>query len=392
MTATVAATALVALALAQDTVLMRAMNAPVWGNAPILVEELRIGALDGSEEYSFGRISAVAVAKDGTMYVGDAHSHDIRVFDAEGVLLRRVGGSGEGPGEFKSLAGLSVLSAGELAVWDPLNARVSFLSSAGTYRRAFRVEIATLLLGSRPMMQSDKWDNLFVLTTVALPKPDDKVALLSWLKYSPQGSLLDSLPLAAPATEGAPWTYPTAAGERRAFPTQTISALSPCGHLVEGRNSSYSLSHPISDGQVLRIERPYAPQRVRPQERAQWEAFVSFVDRRWGIEGGRVPERKPAFRDFWIDSDCRIWVSTYREASRVNDGVDVLPGGAPVVHWMEANTFEVLSDTGEFVGEIQLPTNARPVAASGRRVWAILRGDFDEEYVVRYVIRSAAEP
>lgn len=38
---------------------------PAWGDSPALVEELRIGGLQGDEEYTFGSVSALAPTPDG---------------------------------------------------------------------------------------------------------------------------------------------------------------------------------------------------------------------------------------------------------------------------------------------------------------------------------------
>ena len=60
------------------------------------------------------------------LYVADTHAHDIKVFDAEGRLLRTLGQHGEKPGEFNYPTYLA-LSKGELYVADTMNARVQVL-------------------------------------------------------------------------------------------------------------------------------------------------------------------------------------------------------------------------------------------------------------------------
>ena len=60
------------------------------------------------------------------LYVADTHAHDIKVFDAEGRLLRTLGQHGEKPGEFNYPTYLA-LAKGELYVADTMNARVQVL-------------------------------------------------------------------------------------------------------------------------------------------------------------------------------------------------------------------------------------------------------------------------
>lgn len=57
------------------------------------------------------------------LYVADTHDHDIKVFDADGRLLRTLGRRGEKPGEFNYPTYLA-LAKGELYVTDTMNARV----------------------------------------------------------------------------------------------------------------------------------------------------------------------------------------------------------------------------------------------------------------------------
>ena len=64
-----------------------------------LQEELRIGSLE-DPEYGFSRIGSVDVDRDGQVYVFEAQDLQIRVYSPDGRLIRRMGGAGEGPGEF----------------------------------------------------------------------------------------------------------------------------------------------------------------------------------------------------------------------------------------------------------------------------------------------------
>lgn len=60
------------------------------------------------------------------LYVTDVHAHDIKVFSADGQLLRILGQRGEAPGEFNFPTYLT-LAQGELYVTDTMNARVQVI-------------------------------------------------------------------------------------------------------------------------------------------------------------------------------------------------------------------------------------------------------------------------
>lgn len=65
-----------------------------------LVLETEIGLLDGEEPYLFGDPVTPMRLDDGRIVVADRLAAEVRFFDAEGVFLHRMGGHGEGPGEF----------------------------------------------------------------------------------------------------------------------------------------------------------------------------------------------------------------------------------------------------------------------------------------------------
>ncbi len=66
----------------------------------------------------------------GNVYVADSTAHDIKVFDSSGMLVRRIGLRGEGPGEFNGPTHLAYRD-NRLYVSDTLNARVQILNAAG---------------------------------------------------------------------------------------------------------------------------------------------------------------------------------------------------------------------------------------------------------------------
>ena len=62
--------------------------------------------------------------------MADTYAHDIKVFDAAGILVRVIGQRGEGPGEFNFPTHLA-FARGQLYVTDTLNSRVQVFSASG---------------------------------------------------------------------------------------------------------------------------------------------------------------------------------------------------------------------------------------------------------------------
>lgn len=76
-------------------------------------------------------LSAVLLPGDGFAVV-DLHGREIRIFDERtGALVRTVGRSGEGPGEFAAAPTISVANDGSLWAWDPGNWRLSRFEQSG---------------------------------------------------------------------------------------------------------------------------------------------------------------------------------------------------------------------------------------------------------------------
>jgi hypothetical protein len=69
-----------------DTTIVRTLGGGVWGDSVRLVEEVAIGALDGAEEYLFGRVGDLAVDADGGIYVFDGQVPALRYYDSNGEL------------------------------------------------------------------------------------------------------------------------------------------------------------------------------------------------------------------------------------------------------------------------------------------------------------------
>ncbi|MEX2284356.1 MAG: 6-bladed beta-propeller, partial [Gemmatimonadota bacterium] len=108
-------------------------GAPTWGSSTRLVQELKIGQLEGAEQYTFGSVDGIAVGLDGAMFVYDGKVPIIRMYDATGKFVRNVGRAGEGPGEYRDVLGIETMADGRIAIWDPRNNRITLFDGKGEY-------------------------------------------------------------------------------------------------------------------------------------------------------------------------------------------------------------------------------------------------------------------
>lgn len=79
---------------------------PRAGTPPTIEAEavLSVGVVAGDTLQEFDRVVTPFVLADGRLVVPLGGSSEIRVFSPEGTFARRLGGSGEGPGEFRYLS------------------------------------------------------------------------------------------------------------------------------------------------------------------------------------------------------------------------------------------------------------------------------------------------
>src|SRR3954454_408351 len=75
---------------------------------------------------------AVAVAPDGTIYVGDQFSHVVQAFAPDGTFLREWGVAGTADGQLQAVGAIAVDSAGVVYVADSAN-RVQRFAPDGTF-------------------------------------------------------------------------------------------------------------------------------------------------------------------------------------------------------------------------------------------------------------------
>lgn len=110
-----------------------APSVPTWhaSERPVLT----IGADEGPAAYQFHDIAGARRTEDGTLVVADRGSKGIRVFDAEGRHLRTMGGAGGGPGEFRGLGRIFLLSGDSVAAWDSQESRLTVFAPGGDVAR-----------------------------------------------------------------------------------------------------------------------------------------------------------------------------------------------------------------------------------------------------------------
>lgn len=265
-------------AVAQDVATVEANGDGIWRDAR-LVEELRIGRLDGPEEYLFGSITHMAVRDDGSIYVVDGQGPRLRLYSPDGRYLRDIGRTGEGPGEYRSIMGIGITPDGLLAVYDVRLRRISLFDRNGDYMRSVATQSGSWIGGA---FRIDTAGNFIVFTPRYATRTDaqGRTVIIEgagstrsmYLVHSAAGAVVDSLAIPESTTERKPsFVVMTNEGNLQPFVDELTFALSPHGYLVSGHTSEYAIARLDRDARpVSRFVRDYEPVRLNREERAQW--------------------------------------------------------------------------------------------------------------------------
>lgn len=370
-----------------DTIKVRTVSGQVWPADGRLVSDISIGVLDGAPEYQFGSIRALAVDDGGHIYVLDAHGPVIRKYAPDGTYMYDIGREGEGPGEYKRPdSGLVFTPDGRLVLRDPGNGRMSIYGPDGDYRGSW--PLAGSMNTSNPLTVTRAND---VLTPVI---KNLGVSVTEWqwglARYHPDGTV-DTLDVPDRGYEEA-----RVSGESKnsssmtgvPFSPQQEAVYSPLGYFVTGISDTYSFELLRPDAAVMQISRDYEPVPVLPEEKAirRKQIIENFTENfpGWHWNGPDIPDVKPAYRDFLVSDEGRIWVlaslPSERRMSDAERGAEEQRLERPVNPYGEPVAFDVFEPTGEYLGRVAAPDgfqlNPRPVIR-GLDVWAVITDDLD---------------
>lgn len=352
-------------------------------------EELRIGGIDGALEYTFGSVSAVAPAPDGSLYVADRQGPVVRKYDSEGTHLLDVGRAGQGPGEFSSVDGLGVLGDGRLMIYDGRNARLSWFDGNGEFLES--TQVSNGLGGFRGFVYSRGGDAyLRVFPESGFTETADGIPA-DWARVSPDGAVERLVPVPPEERAGPRYVIQGHGGFYRPFTVMTVNALGPDGTLYTVRNDQYRIHRRSSDGDSAEIVRDEAPIRATDEEIAQFEAFSESAASRPGSDRSDyfpIPEVKPFIRELVVDLDGRLWVSRYTEAVFMEysewERSDREEKGRASHQWRDLQRWDVFDPEGSYLGAVTFPFKTTFITAEGDQAWGIHGGDYNEAYVVRW--------
>lgn len=390
--------------------------APTRGQAPsqcalawTLEEVQRIGSLDGDDALTAPL--HLTVGSDGSIYLTQQQVFHITVFDVDGRIDRTIGRAGGGPGEFGGGWPALMGWRGD-TLWVTANRSIQyFLDDEEARRVTSQVawERGSLVYGYLPTRPLS--DGTLASLSVFHPKAlhDGQVSGVTVARTSPSGEVLDTMLSVGLQGQGIHLDWEDGRGGGYAlhplgFPPYPdmlrhrggAVAVEPAGSendpafrlwAVDGRG------RPIFDRTVRYEPVPLAEERA--------EAMLSALVEVYGhnelaaLTGG--PERRPegavrrAVRRAIPMPDFLPPVGRVRAGD--DDTIWLLREDETDAH----DVWEVFDDAGRLIGRVESPKSGStfhprgwsPLRLTRDEVWASVRGEYDEPYVVRYRVDDA---
>ena len=348
------------------------------------VEELSVPLLEANLVFStrdlgielFWVGDAVLLGNDG-LALANTGSSEVFLFSGDGSITARVGGQGEGPGEFSDITTLLATDEGFLA-YDARLTRLTEFSASGEYVTSSLLSAQSAIVDLRPLASDAAGNLVAILGEQRFFLPEgmkrDTTPLLSFTDLETEPDTLGMLP----AKE---WVYGgfPGGGMTRTEPAvgRDIVAGGFRDRAVIGDNEMLTLSVYAADGRLTRLIRGSGGGwTVTAEEIEAWRA--ERIARRgpdvpdWYVEfAANAPYREthPAFHAAVLGPEEMVWIGL---ATR---------SGEDTRRWL------VIGPDGQPRGWLDLPAEASVLAIDADRFVLLQRNALDEEEVGLYRYR-----
>lgn len=321
----------------------------------------------------FGVGDAVLLGNGG-LAVANTGASEVLLLAGDGSLAGRVGGEGEGPGEFSSVTTLLASDAGFLA-YDARLARLTEFSEEGEFLTSSPLSAQSAIVDLRPLARDTAGHMLAILGEQRFFAPEgmkrDTTPLLSFADLDAEPDTLGVLPAKEWSYGGIP-----GGGFTRTEPAfgRDIVASGLGDRALIGDTEVFSLSIYAADGTLTRrIRGSGGGWTVTAEEIETWRAerlarrgpdapdwYVEFT------ENAPYRETHAAFHSAVLGPDEMVWIGL---ATR---------SGEETRRWL------VIGSDGQPRGQLDLPADASVLAVDADRLALLLRDALDEEEVRLY--------
>lgn len=313
---------------------------PMYGQDVFsMEEELSIGKTkDLKNPYPFALISGIAVDEEGNIYVVDYKEKNVKVFSNNGNLLKTIGREGQGPGEFQRITNIQITPENELMVHDGYASRLTFFSLDGDYLR-------TVLLKG-PMASVVKVNSMgnYLVKTYDFDLEHHRFATeikvyssdLAFIRTIAKDKFWSDLP----------------------FQPRVASRFLPSDLIICGFRESYEFQILDSEGKTIRkITKDYVPIEISKEEKKKRKITQSR----------ELPRYFPAFQDFSVDAENRLFIQTWERAENE-----------------EGYYFDVFDSEGKYIAKV--PLKMEPQIWKNNKLYSIEEDEEGSQMVKRYKV------
>jgi len=363
----------------------------MWGRGEgwTLEEELRIGSLEGDQEYQFGQIGLIAIDSRDRMFVLDMQARDVRVFSPDGTYEQTIGKPGSGPGELGAQVGALFMGPGDtLLIPDLANQRVNRYAPDGTSLGSFPLRLETGLpmsiVATRTGVVAEQ------VRPISLPDRPARDSLDFIVTLATDGSVLDTLMRFSP---GASLVVNAQGAQRTIFAAEPVWTLSDDLKLYFGITNEYRISVFGPEGNLQRIvTKPVEPPPVTDRDKEMmWEvieqqvrdnvppeSFMPVMQQVRQTTG--FAEYFPAFFSMSIGRNGSIWVQHLRPPAEVTEEeLETYDMNQDI----GSRDWDVFDPSGRYLGVVTMPPRFTPRLILGGKIYGVWRDDLDVQYAVR---------
>ena len=263
---------------------------------------------------SIAYIGCFDVDQKGNLYIYDSKLKKIVVYDPEGKFSREFGREGQGPGEFRFVTNIQVMTSGEIVITDILNRRFASFQKDGAFIKDIRFPFSAV---EGSILENGH----FLFKRLKLSGSKDKRPHIVLSLYDPDFKKIKDL--------------------------DEIEAFDPMASRVKG--IYYNLCWDVSGDKIVtgsqergyeiyvfdlqgtllkKIRKQYRP--VAPSTEYRQAFIDSLPKRNYEMIKNRLyfPKQLPPFHDLFIDESGKIFVMTYEKKGPRTYVMDVFsPGG-----------------------------------------------------------------
>lgn len=339
---------------------------------------------------------------DGRLAIANAGTHEVRVYDASGAQVHASGRAGDGPGEYRMLAGIWRGPDDSLLVSDFLARRVSVLDRDARFARSFSLGGNTgglMPVGGRiEFAVPQGWfaDGSVVGVTMGFTMNQAKQGpyrdTVSALRYGPDGAVRDTI-ARFPGVETEQMTM-SMGGQSFSAPMpvplgrQSVTAAQG-DRFYLAQNDAWEIEVRDLEGRLVRLIRikagplPLTPEDIEAHRKAQLEqmeaipamrsmppAFKTQLTAR--IEQAKYPATLPFVSSLLVDSEGHLWAEE----------------GRPPRFKRALTSYAVFDDAGRLLGRVTMPEDFRAASIAADAVYGVWKDADDVEHVRAYRLRK----